>query len=161
MLDLIKACYELRALEGRRGLGIELGAPDLQALASLERLFYGRRALCEGRRTDWWSKRARRIPARVAVLLRSPQEPGRVTDGVMADLSASGFFVETATRLEAGAELTVLVRDPNSGWEWHFPARVARASASGLGLELCGIPIECRHWGQALAGLGAEEADAA
>src|SRR5215471_7390258 len=90
MLELIKACYEIRALRGRLGLGLELDPADEAALTVLERLFGPPGGVGV----------ARRLETRVPVLFKSI--PGRMVSGKLTDLSADGAFVETDVPLGPG-----------------------------------------------------------
>jgi hypothetical protein len=135
MLEMIKACYEIRALDGRRKLGLALQPADKAALEVLKRLFYRRKPSGQGS--------ARRFPLRVPALFQLAGGP--VCDGLITNLSPDGAFVSTATPARAGAEITLRVRDPRGRREWHFSALVARQSGTGMGVQLVGIPVECRY----------------
>ena len=131
MLELIKACYEIRALRGRQGLGLSLSAADEAALAVLERLFGAPGGVGV----------ARRLETRVPVLFKSG---GRHFEGKLTDLSADGAFVETEVPLGPGDETTIRIRDQHSLREYHFSAVCVRGGRRGMGLRLVGIPVECR-----------------
>src|SRR5262245_62222291 len=90
MLELIKACYEIRALRGRLGLGLPLEAADEAALTVLERLFGPPGGVGV----------ARRLETRVPVFFKTAV--GRLIAGKLTDLSAEGAFVETEAPLGPG-----------------------------------------------------------
>ena len=132
MLELIKACYEIRALRGRLGLGLPLAAADEAALTVLERLFGPPGGVGV----------ARRLETRVPVLFKSI--PGRMVSGKLTDLSADGAFVETEVPLSPGDATTLRIRDERTLREYHFSAVCVRGGRRGMGLRLVGIPVECR-----------------
>jgi hypothetical protein len=133
MLELIKACYEIRALRGRLGLGLPMSAADSAALAVLERLFGPPGGVGV----------ARRLETRVPVLFKSTF--GKTASGRLTDLSAGGAFVETELPLAIGDTTTLRIRDERTLREYHFSAVCVRANRRGMGLRLVGIPVECRY----------------
>ena len=133
MLELIKACYEIRALRGRLGLGLPLLAADEAALTVLERLFGAPGGVGV----------ARRLETRVPVLFKTVA--GRLTEGKLTDLSADGAFVETDVPLGPGDETQIRIRDEHGLREYHFSAVCVRGGRKGMGLRLVGIPVECRY----------------
>jgi hypothetical protein len=133
MLELIKACYEIRALRGRLGLGLPLAAADEAALTVLERLFGPPGGVGV----------ARRLETRVPVFFKSVF--GRMVEGKLTDLSADGAFVETDVPLGPGDATTIRIRDERTLREYHFSAICVRGGRRGMGLRLVGIPVECRY----------------
>ena len=133
MLELIKACNEIRALRGRLGLGLPLAAADEAALTVLERLFGPPGGVGV----------ARRLETRVPVFFKSVF--GRMVEGKLTDLSADGAFVETDVPLGPGDATTIRIRDERTLREYHFSAICVRGGRRGMGLRLVGIPVECRY----------------
>jgi hypothetical protein len=131
MLELIKACYEIRALRGRQALGLLLEPADQAALKILERLF------------GVVGPPRARLTTRVPVLFKL--HAGRAADGAITDLSPDGAFVETQAILPVGAVTCLRVRDDSGGRDYHFSCQVARTTARGMGVALVGIPVECRY----------------
>src|SRR5262249_35807753 len=94
-LARIRACYQLRALRGRRDLGLWLGRADVAALAVLERFFDQPSGRRDQRRLDCSVPTCFRIDAK------------NTQDGTISNVSASGAWVETACPLPAGTRLTL------------------------------------------------------
>ncbi|HJZ85345.1 MAG TPA: PilZ domain-containing protein [Polyangia bacterium] len=136
MLELIKACYEVRALKGRQELGLPLQAADEAAIEILQRLFYYAEQ-AGGRRC------ARRHRTRVPCCFKL--HATRMGDGVITDLSADGMFIETEHRPALGSVTTLRIRDASWAREYHFGCKVVRLTEHGMAVELIGIPVECRY----------------
>jgi hypothetical protein len=147
-MELIKACYEIRALRGRRELGLALNSGEQLRLGQLEQLFGqaedpavvaggGRRA--RGRRRG--GHVARRFEVRVAVTLKVG---GRAGEGCLTNLSAEGAFIETTTPASSGDEMMLRIADLATQCQYHFVGQVVRTARRGVAIRLLGIPVECR-----------------
>lgn len=156
MVLLLTALLSHRALRARVEQGIPLRANEQRRLVELERVF-GAGGLETSRPSD---------PGRPAFLLRletraSLRLPveflvGRDewAPGAMANLSLSGFFVETDAPYAVGAKVLFRFFDLAAGRLWQFTGeveRVAGGDGGGMGLRFHGVPLELRL-GSAAAG---------
>lgn len=133
MLELIKACYEIRALQGRQGLGIGLSAADEAALRHLDRVFG----------TAGTDTVALRLDTRAPLSFKLAN--GHDASGMVINISATGAFVETRTPLRLGERTTLRIRDSVAAREYHFSVEVMRVARHGMGVRFVGIPVECRY----------------
>ncbi|MDH5672188.1 MAG: PilZ domain-containing protein [Myxococcales bacterium] len=83
------------------------------------------------------------IPVRVRVQLDSGDE----ILGRARDLSANGFFVETAGSADAGSEgeIEISFGDRGGAMQVHARGRVVRATADGLAVSMTEVDLDSYH----------------
>ena len=135
-----------RALCGRRDdLGLPLRPDENARLAELETIFGGRHDDEADERAAFVLRLEERARLQLSVEFR--RATGELAEGRLSNLSASGFFVETAYPLRSGEQTILKFLDADAGREWQFAGEVVwsrRGDSSGMGLRFVGIPLEVR-----------------
>jgi hypothetical protein len=146
MVLLLTAYLSYRALRGRRDtLRLPLRDDERRRLAELERVFGG--AAGDGQaaadRPTFMLRLEGRSHVRLPVEFR--RDSGDITDGQLGDISASGFFVETAHPGSPGDRVVFKFLDLGAGRAWQFVGEVQSIRAGeGMALQFVGIPLEVR-----------------
>ena len=145
MVLLLTAYLSYRALRGcRDDLHLRLKSDEARRLAELERVF-GILDPAAGDHPSFLLRLEERAPLRLAVEFR--RDSGELAEGHLSNLSAGGFFVETAFPLHPGEHLTFKFLDLGAGRVWLFAGEVEwsrEGAGGGMGLRFAGIPVEMR-----------------
>lgn len=135
---VLELCYRHAYLAKRRSLLQQLN-PDEEA--ELRKV----RGLLEGDLDGPQRRGHRRFPVRLGAILRGP---GGAASAVVLNLSADGLFVVTTRPVELGSTVQLRVSTP-CAVDYLFTCRVVRCESgalfTGLGLELCCVPVEMRR----------------
>src|SRR5262249_28869875 len=127
MLAMVKACYEIRVLRGRRTLGASRFPVDGDAVTGLERRL----------------RAAARMSSPVACSFKC--DGGQTIDGQIVQLTPDGALVTTRSRPQPGARTSLKIRDEGSCREYHFPCEIVTATETDMIVRLLSVPVECRY----------------
>ncbi len=135
---MLELCYRHAYLAKRRSLLQELSPDEETELRKV-------RGLLEGDLDGPQRRGHRRFPVRLGATLKGPEGSA---SAVVLNLSADGLFVVTTRPVELGSTVQLRLTTP-CGVDYLFTCRVVRCERgslfTGLGLELCCVPVEMRR----------------